>query len=106
MFCGHSADLLYGMAADEIVELELMRNRFLRLMSDLKRGALGRNTFAPWEVELLLDLECCQLEPRRRRQLLEQYERAVQKQMDTGPGPPMKLSEYLQSRTTRRPSSR
>ena len=94
------------MAADEIVELELMRNRFLRLMSDLKRGVLGRNTFAPWEVELLLDLQCCQLEPKRRRQLLDQYERAVQKQMDTGPGPPMKLSEYLQSRTTRRPSTR
>lgn len=94
------------MAADEIVETELMRSRFLRLMADLKRGALGRNTFAPWEIELLLDLECCQLEPRRRRQLLEQYERAVQRQMDMGPGPPMKLSKYLQSRSTRRPSSR
>lgn len=94
------------MAAEEIVELELMRNRFLRLMGNLKRGAMGRNTFAPWEVELLLDLECCQLAPKRRRQLLEQYERAVERQMDTGPGPPMKLSEYLQSRSTRRPSSR
>ena len=94
------------MTADDIVELELMRNRFLRLMSDLRRGAMGRTTFAPWEVELLIDLESCPLEPRRRRQLLKQYERAVEKQMDTGPGPPMKLSEYLQSRITRRPSSR
>jgi len=94
------------MTADEIVELELMRNRFLRLMGDLRRGALGRNTFEPWEVDLLVDLQSCQLEPKRRRQLLKQYERAVERQMDTGPGPPMKLSDYLQSRSTRRPSTR
>jgi hypothetical protein len=94
------------MTAEDIVELELMRNRFLKLMSDLRRGMMGRNTFAPWEVALLIDLETCQMEPKRRRQLLRQYERAVERQMDTGPGPPMKLSEYLQSRSTRRPSTR
>jgi hypothetical protein len=90
---------------EDIVELELMRNRFLRFMGDLRRGTM-RNTFESWEVELLLDLQTCELEPRRRRQLLKQYERAVERQMDTGPGPPMKLSEYLQSRRTRRPSKR
>ncbi|HUA59695.1 MAG TPA: hypothetical protein VML19_13130 [Verrucomicrobiae bacterium] len=94
------------MAADDIVELELMRHRFERLMSDLKRGMRGRNSFQAWEVDLILDLESCQLEKKRRKQLLRQYERAVQRQMDSGPGPPMKLSEYLQRRTTRRPSSR
>jgi hypothetical protein len=91
------------MPAEDIVELELMRNRFLRLMGDLRRGATERNTFEPWEVELLIDLQTCQLERKRRRQLLKQYERAVERQMDVGPGPPMKLSEYLQSRTMRRP---
>lgn len=94
------------MTAEDIVELELMRNRFLRLMGELRRGMRGRNTFQPWEVELLLDFETCQLDSRRRGQLLKQYERAVERQMDTGPGPPMKLSEFLQTRTTRRPSSR
>ena len=94
------------MSADDIVELEWMRNRFRRLMSDLRRGLHNRNTFVPWEVELLLDFESCQLEKKRRKQILLQYERAVQRQMDTGPGPPMKLSEYLQSRSTRRPSKR
>ena len=93
------------MIAEDIVELELMRNRFVRLMSDLKRGLQGRHTFQPWEVELLLDLETCEMQRKRRKQILRQYERAVQRQMDVGPGPPMKLSEYLQRRRTRRPSN-
>jgi hypothetical protein len=94
------------MPADDIIELELMRSRFVRLMNDLRRGLRGRNTFNAWEVDLLIDFEHCELEKKRRKQLLKQYERAVQRQMDLGPGPPMKLSEYLQSRTTRRPSTR
>jgi hypothetical protein len=94
------------MPVEDLIELELMRNRFVRLMSDLKRGLQGRNTFKAWEVELLLDLESCQLQKKRRKQLLRQYERAVDRQMDVGPGPPMKLSEYLQRRrNTRRPST-
>jgi len=94
------------MSADDIIELELMRNRFRRLMSDLRRGLRGRNSFQPWEVGLLLDFETCQLEKKHRNQLIKQYERAVERQIDLGRGPPMKLSEYLQSRSTRRPSSR
>jgi len=94
------------MSADEIIELELMRNRFLRLMSDLRRGLRGRNSFQPWEVDILLDFETCQLEKKHRNQLLKQWERAVERQIDLGHGPPMKLSQYLQSRSTRRPSSR
>ena len=94
------------MTADDIVELELMRNRFVRLMTDIRKGLRARNTFTPWEVELLLDFCGVSLEPKRKTQLLKQYERAVHRQMDVGPGPPMKLSEYLQTRRTRRPSSR
>jgi hypothetical protein len=94
------------MTADDIVELERMRSRFLRLMVAVRKGLMARTTFEPWEVGLLLDLETCKLERKRRKQLLDQYERAVQRQMDVGPGPPMKLSEYLQSRSTRRPSNR
>jgi hypothetical protein len=55
-------------------------------------------------VDILLDLETCKLEGRKRVETLRQYQKAVQKQMETGPGPPMKLSEYLQLRMTRRPS--
>jgi hypothetical protein len=80
-------------------------NRFRRLVSELARGAILRNAFEPWEVEILLDCQNCHIEPRRRLETLQQYQKAVEKQLETGPGPPMKLSEFLQARTTRRPSS-
>ena len=79
-------------------ERELMWNRFRRLLDEVMRGATGRNSFQPWEVEILLDLERCTLNPRRRLETLRQYSRAVQRQMVRGPGPPMKLSVYLEQR--------
>ena len=91
------------MAADDLIALELMLNRFTRLINEILKGAIVRNTFQPWEVELLLDMQTCELEPRRRQEILRQYQRAVERQMENGPGPPMKLSEFLQVRMTRRP---
>jgi hypothetical protein len=93
-------------AADDLIQLELMLNRFRRLVSELMRGSLVRNSFQPWEVVLLLDMESCELEPKQRRETLRQYQRAVEKQLETGPGPPMKLSEFLQLKMTRRPTIR
>jgi len=92
------------MAADDLIQLELMLNRFRKLLGELMRGAISRTTFQPWEVEILLDMDNCKLEPRRRLEVLRQYQRAVERQMETGPGPPMKLSEFLQTKTTRRPA--
>ena len=89
------------MAADDLIELELMLNRFRKLIGELTRGAVVRNSFYPWEVEILLDIEGCKLEPRRRLDLLRQYQRAVEKQLETGPGPPMKLSEFLEAKVRR-----
>jgi hypothetical protein len=94
------------MVAEDVTQLELMLNRFHRLLGDIIRGTTGRNSFEPWEVEILLDLANCQIMPRRRLETLRAYERAVSRQMEVGPGPPMKLSDYLQQKTTRRPSTR
>lgn len=94
------------MAADDLIQLELMRNRFRKLVGELMRGTLTRNTFAPWEIEILLDIENCRLKTRQRMEILRQYQRAVEKQLDRGPGPPMKLSEFLQVKSTRRPTIR
>lgn len=98
-----TADQL-NVTAEDLIQLELMLNRFNRLISELLRGAIVRTTFQPWEVDLLLDMQNCEIEPRKRQEILRQYQKAVQKQMECGPGPPMKLSEYLQLRMTRRPS--
>lgn len=90
------------MPVEESVDLELMRNRFKRLIGEVIRGVLARNSFQPWEVEILMDLENCKLERRRRLDILRQYQRAVERQMSTGNGPPMKLSEFLVIRAQRR----
>ena len=93
------------MAAEELIEQELTLNRFKRLISELMRGALARNSFQPWEAEILMDLENCRLDRRRRVEVLRQYQRAVERQINTGSGPPMKLSEFLVLRERRREQS-
>ena len=81
--------------ADDLIERELMLNRFRRPMTELQRGAINRNLFQQWEIDLLLDIEGCQLERRRRADVIRQYVRAVERQLENGRGPPMKLSEFL-----------
>ena len=90
------------MAAEELIETELMLNRFHRLIGELIRGFIGRNTFQPWEVQILLDIYACKLPRRKSIETIRQYQRAVDRQLQSGPGPPMKLSEYLEMRTRRR----
>ncbi len=89
------------MQADDLVELEIMLSRFNRLIAEVIRGDSDRNAFLPWELDILLDMETCQIERRRRLEILRQYRRAVERQMETGPGPPMKLSEFLRLRALR-----
>ena len=84
--------------ADDLVEQELMLNRFNRLMGEIMRGVISRNLFQPWEIDLLLDFESCSLDRHRRLDIIRQYQKAVERQMETGPGPPMKLSVYLAMR--------
>ncbi|HXB68420.1 MAG TPA: hypothetical protein VNY05_09260 [Candidatus Acidoferrales bacterium] len=86
---------------DDLVELEIMLGRFNRLMGELARGVITRNNFTQWEVALLLDIQTCQLESRRKSDTMRQYQRAVERQMESGPGPPMKLSEFLTMRANR-----
>ena len=97
-----SADQLTVMTADEYELRERQLNRFRRLMGEMMRGAMNRNSFEAWEIELLIDFEACQLPSRRRLELLKQYQNAVERQMDSGPGPPMKLSHFLVLREQRR----
>jgi hypothetical protein len=69
--------------------------RFNRLMRDLQHGASTRTCFRPWEVELLLDIENCDLGALNRRRVLQRYRRAVERRLEKGASRPLMLSEYL-----------
>jgi hypothetical protein len=65
------------MPDDERIVVELMLNRFRRLMADVRRGTLTRNDFQAWKVEILVDATGCQLKPRRWLDVLRQYQKAL-----------------------------
>jgi hypothetical protein len=69
--------------------------QFNRLIQELLRGTMNRNTFRPWEIEILMDIETCDFGGNSKRDALRRYQKAVQKQMEKGADTPMKLSEYL-----------
>ena len=93
--------MLVGMVENDPVARELMLNRFRRLVRDLQRGTITRNSFESWEVDILLDIVSCQLERGRREETLQHYQRAVERQLETGTVPPMKLSEFLKLQARR-----
>jgi hypothetical protein len=68
--------------------------RFDRLMRDVENGDTSRNSFRPWEIELLVDMQACRLGSDRRR-VLRRYSKAVRRSLERGASSPLKLSEYL-----------
>jgi hypothetical protein len=79
--------------------------RFNQLIRDVENGETDRNSFRPWEVEILVDMQTCQLGSDRKR-VLRRYQKAVQRSLDRGATRPLKLSEYLtNSRRERRQSA-
>jgi hypothetical protein len=82
---------------DSLPDSDAVLAQFNRLIQELLRGSMNRNTFRPWEVELLLDIEACNLRDSSRRETLRRYQRAVQHHMEKGARLPLKLSEYLEA---------
>ena len=76
-------------------DLELLANRFNRLVKELLQGEVRRTSFQPWEVHLLLDLQDCRLTPSRRDEALRRYQRVVQKQLERGELPPVKFADFV-----------
>jgi hypothetical protein len=81
---------------DSLPDSEAVLAQFNRLIQELLRGNMHRNTFRPWEIELLLDIEGCSLRESARRDVLRRYQKAVQRHMEKGAPLPLKLSEYLE----------
>jgi hypothetical protein len=85
------------MAKDSVDTDEILL-RFDRLIGELLQGGTRRETFQPWEVDLLLDMQDCRIEESAREGVLRRYQRAVQRQIGRGDTVPMKLSEFLASK--------
>jgi hypothetical protein len=79
----------------ESLDNEARLYRFNRLMQELIRGSMNRNTFQPWEIQILLDIEACQAREPVKRETLRRYQKAVQRAMEKGALTPLRLSEYL-----------
>ena len=80
---------------DSLPDSDAVLAQFNRLIQELLRGNMHRNTCRPWEIELLLDIESCNLRESSKRETLRRYQKAVQRHMDKGARLPLKLSEYL-----------
>lgn len=81
-----------------VTELEARLLQFNKLMTELLRGKIQRTTFQPWEVEVLLDIESCQLNDSNRREVLRRYQKAANRFVDRGGRSLLKLSEYLEKK--------
>jgi hypothetical protein len=66
-------------------------------MQELIRGSLQRNSFRPWEIDVLLDIEGCSVRENHRKDILKRYQKANQRHMEKGARLPLKLSEYLEN---------
>ena len=95
------ADMYLSMV-DVVQDSEAMLARFNKLIQEILRGSISRNTFRPWEVEILLDIESCNLREVPKREILRRYQKAVQRAMEKGAPTPLKLSEYLEGVKSRR----
>ncbi len=86
---------------DSLPDSDAVLAQFNRLIQELLRGSLNRNTFRPWEIDILLDIETCEFKENK-REMLKRYQKAVQRHMEKGARLPFKLSEYLESLRTKR----
>src|ERR1700744_720779 len=87
---------------DSLPDSDAVLAQFNRLIQELLRGNMHRNTFRPWEIELLLDIESCNLRESSKRETLRRYQKAVQRHMEKGARLPLKLSEYREAVKTKR----
>ena len=87
---------------ESLPDSETVLAQFNRLIQELLRGNVTRNTFRQWEIDLLLDIEACDLKNTARRETLRRYQKAVKRHMEKGARLPLRLSEYLEAQKNRK----
>jgi hypothetical protein len=84
-------------------ELERRLAHLDQLVADLSAGQFRRTTFQPWEVELLLDIQACNIGDSNKKELLKRYQRAAHRWFDRGGRTILLLSDYMAKRHRRTP---
>lgn len=85
------------------LEQEIVLGHFNRLIQELMRGSISRNTFQPWEVELILDIDACRVRESKRLETLRRYQTSVRRQIERGSPQIQKFSEYLAKQRRHKP---
>ncbi len=86
-----------------VPELESRLAVLDKLVSDLTTGQFRRTTFQPWEVDVLLDIQACNLGDSNKKELLRRYLRAAHRWFDRGGRTLLLLSDYQAKRHRRTP---
>ena len=86
-------------------DIEIVHAQFNRLLNELIKGVINRNTFQPWEIVLMLDIQAFDFGEAQQKEMLKRYQKAVQRSYEKGVKMPMKLSEYINSLKSRRVAS-
>jgi hypothetical protein len=84
-------------------ELERRLDHLDQLVADLSAGRFRRTTFQPWEVELLLDIQACNIGDSNKKELLKRYQRAAHRWFDRGGRTILLLSDYMAKRHRQTP---
>jgi len=71
--------------------------QFNRLLRELLGEGLHRHTFRPWEIEILLDIESCDLKGPQRGAILRRYQKAVQRLMEQGARMPLRFAAFMET---------
>jgi hypothetical protein len=84
-------------------ELERRLASFDSLIAELAAGEIRRTTFEPWEVQLMLDIQACQVEDANKKEMLRRYQKAAHRWLERGGRTVLLLSDYLAKRHRRTP---
>jgi len=79
-------------------ELEIRLVHLDNLLADMAAGQFHRTTYQPWEIEVLLDIQACNVSEPDRKALLQRYQKAAHRWFDRGGRTLLLLSDYMAKR--------
>jgi len=91
-----------SLEATDRVPDPILITQFNALIQEVISGQFQRCVFAPWEVELLLDIESCCVRQSSRNGLLRRYQHAACQRALRGTQPLLRFSDFLFEQRRRR----